>query len=97
MIDILRYFAYHIGPPLATILITVTYVPQIIKTFKTKSVEDMSLLFWILLNSFLFCIWINSLFAWIDSGNFGLFMMESINFLLAIIVIIQVLVYRKKK
>lgn len=95
--ELLRYFAYSIGPTLSTVFITLTYLPQIIKIHKTKSVEDISVMFWILLNMFLICMWTNSLFSWIDSGNFGYFMAESINFAFAIIVIIQILVYRKKK
>lgn len=97
MIDTLRYFAYNIGPHLATIFITLTYIPQIIKTYKTKNVDGISLWFWILLNLFLVCMWLNSLFSWRDHGNFGFFLTESINFILAIVIFSQIIYYRRLK
>jgi uncharacterized protein with PQ loop repeat len=96
MIDLLRHLAYNVLPHFATVFITVTYLPQIYKTWKKKSVEDMSIWFWILLNLFLICMWTNSVFAWIDSGNFGYFMTESVNFGLALVVFAQMIIYRKK-
>jgi uncharacterized protein with PQ loop repeat len=95
--EMLRFFAYNIAPTLATILISITYIPQIIKTYKTKSVEDLSLLFWVILNMFLLCMWTNSLFSLIDSKNIGYFITETINWGLALVVLIQILKYRKKK
>lgn len=95
MIEALRFFAYNIGPTLATILISITYIPQIIKTYKTKSVKDLSIWFWIILNMFLFCMWTNSLFSLIDSKNIGYFITETINWTLAIVVFVQILIYRK--
>lgn len=96
MLEILRYIAYNVAPTLATIFITVTYLPQIYKTYKTKSVKDLSLAFWIILNMFLLCMWLNSLFSLIDSGNIGYFVTETINWGLAAVVLGQILVYRKK-
>jgi uncharacterized protein with PQ loop repeat len=94
--EMLRLFAYNIAPTLATILISITYIPQIVKTYKTKSVEDLSFWFWVILNMFLFCMWTNSLFSLIDSGNVGYFITETINWALAIVVFMQILKYRKK-
>lgn len=97
MIDIFRYLAYNVLPHLATLFITLTYLPQIYKTYKTKSVEDISMGFWTLLNLFLICMWTNSIFSWIDSGNFGYFLTETINFGLALVVFSQMIIYKKKK
>lgn len=97
IVEMLRWLAYNILPTIATIAISVTYVPQIIKTHRTKSVNDMSVMFWILLNVFLLCMWTNSLFAFIDSNNVGYFVTQSINWLLAIIQTTQLFMYKKKK
>jgi uncharacterized protein with PQ loop repeat len=96
MIEFIRTLAYTVLPTLATIFITITYLPQIYKTHKTKKVDDLALGFWVLLNLFLVCMWTNSLFAWIDSGNLGYFITETINWALAIVVLVQILIYRKK-
>lgn len=96
IIELYRNFSYTIAPTLATGFITLTYLPQIYKTHQTKKVEDLALWFWILLNLFLVCMWSNSLFSWLDAGNVGYFITETINWLLAIVVLVQILVFRKK-
>jgi uncharacterized protein with PQ loop repeat len=96
MIELLPVFAYKIAPTAATFLISIAYLPQIIKTFKTKSVGDLSLGFWLLINAFLFCMWSNSLAVLIETGRLGYFITETINWALAAIVLGQILYYRRK-
>jgi len=95
--EFLRDIAYVYAPFMASVFVTLTYIPQIVKTHKKKSVEDMSILFWILLNFFLVCMWFNSLFSMIDHNNVGYFITESINFGLALVVFFQIIYYKKRK
>lgn len=96
MIELFKTLAFSIFPSLATVFITIAYLPQVYKTFKTKSVGDLSLGFWVLINLFLVCMWTNSLASLIYDGRVGYFLTESVNWLFAIIVLVQILVYRKK-
>lgn len=93
------YFAVKIAPVLASILITITYAPQIWKSTKTKNVEGISLWFWILLNLFLLCMFSNALGLFIANGAsaLGYLITEAINWGFAIWQLILIIVYRKKK
>lgn len=86
----------EVVPLLATVVLAVTYVPQIVKNYKTKDVSSISILFWILLSISLGLLWINSLMIFIAFGTFGYLVTETINLGLAIVVLIQVIIYRKK-
>jgi uncharacterized protein with PQ loop repeat len=97
MIELLILWATVIAPFLASILITLTYLPQIVKTYKTKKVEDLSVWFWVLLIGFLICMLSNATFLLITAGATGYFITELINFALAAVVLGQILYYRRKK
>lgn len=83
-------------PILATVFLTICYIPQIYKTAKTKNVESMSVWFWLLLNFALIIMWSNALLIYIETGIYGTLVTECINEFLAMVVLIQVLIYRKK-
>lgn len=76
---------------LASILLAVSYIPQIIKLRETKSVEGISLSFWIILDLTLACF----VYLAIQSGDVRMLLMQSINLLLAMIVTMQVLRYKE--
>lgn len=94
--SLFQAFAFKIAPLLASILISIAYLPQIWKTWRTKNVEGVSLWFWIIINAFLFCMWSNSLSSLIYDHRLGYFITETINWLFALIQLILVIVYRKK-
>jgi uncharacterized protein with PQ loop repeat len=94
--EILKFYCLVIAPTLSTILISVAYLPQIIKTFKTKSVKDLSLGFWILINAFLLNMVANATYMLITANAIGYFFTEIANFVLALIVLGQIIYYGKK-
>lgn len=92
--DILRFLVKSILPMIATTAISVTYVPQIFKTYKVKKVDEISIMFWVLLNIFLASMWLISLVALIDDGNKGMFLTQSSNWFLALIQSGQIVYYK---
>lgn len=91
-----KTFAFVIAPIIASIIIVPAYLPQAIKTQRLKDVSGISIWFWILINIFLFNMWVNSLAAWIYDGRVGYFVTESLNWAFAIWVLGQVIVFGKK-
>jgi MtN3 and saliva related transmembrane protein len=95
--EILKFIATVICPTLSSILITIAYLPQIIKTLKTKSVRDLSLGFWILISSFLVCMVTNATYLYLTTPNsLGYLITEAINLLLALVVLFQIIYYSKR-
>lgn len=91
----MEFFLLNILPQIGTILIGLMYVPQIIKTHKTKDVTSMSLAFWIMLTMALTVMTINATAIFVLTGAFGFLITEIVNLVLAIVVLWQVLIYRK--
>src|SRR5690625_4102197 len=79
----------------ATAFLTICYLPQIAKTFRTKDVSGISLPFWIFLNLALSLMLINSIVIYIEFGTWGYMVTEIINESLAFIMLVMVLRYRK--
>lgn len=95
--ELFKIWATMIAPVLATVLISLTYLPQIIKTYRTKSVKDMSVAFWVLLIGFLICMMSNATYLLITTPNgLGYFLTELANFVLAVVVFGQIIYYTKK-
>lgn len=95
--ELFKIWATMIAPSLATVLITLTYMPQIIKTYKTKSVKDLSVAFWVLLLGFLVCMVSNATYLFITAPNgLGYLLTEIVNFTLAAVVFGQIVYYTKK-
>ncbi|PEN61647.1 PQ-loop repeat-containing protein [Bacillus wiedmannii] len=94
--DLFKYLATSVAPTLSTILITVAYLPQIIKTAKKKSVEDLSVGFWILITAFLICMVTNATYLLLTADGLGYFVTEVINLTFAVVILIQIAIYRKK-
>jgi len=84
-------------PILATVFLTICYVPQIIKIHKTKDVSSQSLMFWILLSIALGLLWTNAFMIFTAFGTFGYLITETLNLGLALVVLGQVISYRKEK
>lgn len=86
----------NVIPLIATIFMTLCYIPQIVQTLKTKDVTGISLTFYILLNISLTLLLINSYLLFLTNGNFGYVISYIINEGLALIMLVLVLKYRKK-
>jgi uncharacterized protein with PQ loop repeat len=82
---------------IATFFLVVAYLPQVIKTYKTKNVEGISLPFWALINVALTCLLINAIFIFLKYGTWGYMVTEIFNEGLAFIMLIMVIKYRKKE
>jgi len=84
-------------PLLGTIFLTICYLPQIRKTWKTKDVSSMSLLFWISLNIALILLLGNYVVIFIETGAWGGMVTEALNVAFALVMMGLVIKYRKKK
>lgn len=91
MIDILL----NVLPVIATVFMVICYLPQIIKTYKTKDVTGISLPFWIMINIALTILLINSILLYTTNGNFGYVVTYIFNEGLAFVTLILVIKYRK--
>lgn len=91
-------FATKIAPFLASCLITITYLPQIWRSHKTKNVDGISLWFWILLNLFLVCMVSNALGLFFLNGMsaLGYLITELINFGFGFWQLILVIIFGKE-
>lgn len=83
-------------PLLATIFLTICYLPQLIKTYKTKDVSSMSLPFWIMLNIALSLLLANSVILAFLYGSWGYMVSYIFNEGLAFLMLLMVVKYRKK-
>lgn len=81
----------------ATVFLTVAYIPQIIQTFRTKNVDGISLQFWILLNIALTLLLINAAVVFATTGVWGYLVTEILNESLAFVMLVMVMKYRRKE
>ncbi|UDY80682.1 PQ loop repeat protein [Geobacillus phage GR1] len=93
MIEILL----NVIPIIATIFLVICYIPQVIHTFKTKEVGDISLSFFVMLNIALTLLLINSILLYTQNGNFGYVVTYIFNEGLAFVMLVMILKYRNKK
>jgi uncharacterized protein with PQ loop repeat len=81
----------------ATVFLTICYLPQIYRTYKTKNVESMSISFWVMLNIALTLLLTNAYAIWGLFGTYGYLVTEILNEGLALITLGQVLYYKSKQ
>jgi uncharacterized protein with PQ loop repeat len=93
MIDTLM----NIIPTIATFFLIFCYLPQLIKTYRTKDVSSISLPFFIMLNIALTLLLINSILLFSQNGNWGYVVTYIFNEGLAAVMLIMILKYRKKQ
>lgn len=89
-------FLLNLLPSLAGIILGICYVPQIVRTLKTKDVTGMSLGFWAILNVALTLLVINAIVVYIQFGTWGYMVTEFFNEALAFVMLVLVLKYRKR-
>lgn len=73
------------------LVLAISYLPQIINLYKTKTTEGVSTSFWLILDLSLLMLFILA----IDSGSGSLIFAQSLNLVLALVVTAQVLYYNK--
>ena len=77
---------------LSVVVLSISYVPQIVSLYKTKNAEGISPSFWYILDLSLLMLFILA----IDAGQTSLIIAQGLNLLLALIVTGQVIYYKKK-
>lgn len=88
-------FVVNYVPLIAGILLGICYIPQLLKTYRTKNVEGFSVMFWSLLVIALGCFVINALsLLALGSGSYGYLIAELFNLTLASLMLVMVVKYR---
>ena len=86
----------NIASVLASIVLAVSYVPQIVSLYKTKNAEGISPSFWYILDLSLLMLFILAADSFLKTGELGLLIAQGLNLVLALIVTVQVIVYKRK-
>lgn len=81
---------------LATPVLCVSYIPQIIKFYKYKKADDVSTSFWYILDFSLLMLFILAVEGYMATGALGLVIAQALNLVLALIVTGQVIYYKQK-
>jgi uncharacterized protein with PQ loop repeat len=89
-------FLLNLLPSIAGILLGFCYIPQILKTYRTKNVEGMSVAFWAILNVALSFLLVNSIVVFQTSGVWGYMVTEIFNEGLAFVMLLMVIKYQDK-
>lgn len=79
---------------LGSIFLVFSYLPQIKQLFKTHNTEGMSVSFWVILLLGLTCTTTNMV---INNNPMSVLLPQFLNITLATVVLIQIIVYRRKK
>ncbi|QIG62593.1 PQ loop repeat protein [Sporosarcina phage Lietuvens] len=91
-----EFLLNHIST-IATPFLVASYVPQLIKTYRTKDVTGVSVPFWILINVSLTMLLVNSIAIFMEHGEYGYMIAEIANESLAFAMLVMVLRYRNRK
>lgn len=78
-------------------VLVISYFFTISLLYKTKSSKNHSFSFWIILDTGMTLFWLNSLYLAITLQQYSYFIGQSLNLLCGIIVLVQLLIYRKNK
>jgi uncharacterized protein with PQ loop repeat len=90
-------FLLNLLPLLSGVLLAISYIPQIIETYKTKNVEGINKNFWVLITIALFGLTVSTGAVWYYKGTYGNFIVELFNVGLAATMLVLVYKYRKNK
>ena len=81
---------------LSVVVLSIAYVPQIVSLYKTKNAEGISPSFWYILDLSLLMLFILAVDSFLKTGELGLLIAQGLNLVLALIVTVQVIVYKRK-
>lgn len=93
----MEYFLLNLLPLIAGILLTISYVPQIMTTVKTKDVSGIDGSFWVLITLALTGLAVSTGAVWYYKGTYGNFITEAVNVALAATMLILYMKYRGNK
>lgn len=93
----MRSLIVNIASVLASIVLAVSYVPQIVSLYKTKNAEGISPSFWYILDLSLLMLFILAVDSFLKTGELGLLIAQGLNLVLALTVTVQVIVYKRKE
>ena len=81
---------------LSVVVLSISYIPQIVTLYRTKNAEGISPSFWYILDLSLLMLFILAIDASLKTGEVGLMVAQGLNLVLALIVTGQVVIYKKK-
>ena len=81
---------------LGGIFMVITYIPQILMLLRTKSAENQSKTFWILLIISLSTFTYNAVLLYIFKGALSVLVTQALNLILALIILALLIKYSKK-
>lgn len=94
-VEVVEQFFKNYSAALGGWCLIIAYVPQILKTLRTKSVDDMTLSFWLLVTMGVGLFWINATFLVVDGmGTWGYWFAESANLIISAIMLGLFIRYR---
>lgn len=80
---------------IAPFILGASYVPQIWSLHKTKVTEGININFWYILNISLLMLFLMALDVFLQSGSYGMLVAQFVNLALGLVVLIQIIHYRK--
>lgn len=81
---------------LATPILAISYVPQIVSLIKTKNADGISTSFWLILDASLLMLFILAVDNYIQTGSVSLLIAQGLNLGLAVVNTFLVLYYKRK-
>ena len=90
-------FLLNYLPIISGIILTVSYIPQILTTFRTKDVSGIDKRFWLLITIALGGLAVSTGAVWYYTGTYGNFVTEFVNVSLAFTMLILVYKYRNSR
>lgn len=74
-----------------------SYVPQINMLLESKSAENQSIKFWVILDIGMLVFDLNAIYLMIALGQYSYAITQTLNLLCGVIVLVLLLIYRKNK
>lgn len=81
----------------ATPALSISYIPQIVQLYKTKSAKDINKKFWYILNFALTMTTILALDTYFTTGSYAMLVAQGFNLALALVVMFQVIYYQRSE
>ena len=79
------------------VVLVISYLPMVKLLHTTKSSENQSISFWVILDIGMILFWLNAMYLAITLNQYSYAISQSLNLLFGIIVLVQLLIYRKNK
>lgn len=79
------------------VVLVISYLPMVKLLHTTKSSENQSISFWVILDIGMILFWLNAMYLAVTLNQYSYAISQSLNLLFGIIVLVQLLIYRKSK